>query len=199
MVGLAEHGHFHLFLRAEGMPRGVSPLLFPERGRRQCADPASGGAAEARRAATASRTSSRSPSMAQGEPMRLFTTNRWVTGETWYRAADVARMLDRFAPAGRAGPSRCSIAGSTALVRLYRARDRVAAGAARRSGRPNGAGCGRAAATCSRTRGSRSPRISTSISTRASPRSTRWSLRRASPEKLPRRPGLPNMAEGWGA
>jgi hypothetical protein len=33
----------------------------------------------------------------QGRPVRLFTTNRWVTGETWYRAEDVARMLDRFA------------------------------------------------------------------------------------------------------
>jgi hypothetical protein len=32
----------------------------------------------------------------RGEPMRLFTTNRWVTGETWYRADDVVRMLDRF-------------------------------------------------------------------------------------------------------
>jgi hypothetical protein len=28
-----EHGHFHLFLRAEGMPRGVTPLLLPEAGR----------------------------------------------------------------------------------------------------------------------------------------------------------------------
>ena len=33
----------------------------------------------------------------RGEPIRLFTTNRWVTGETWYRADDVIRMLDRFA------------------------------------------------------------------------------------------------------
>src|SRR5439155_16818196 len=32
----------------------------------------------------------------RGEPLRLFTTNRWVTGETWYRADDVIRMLDRF-------------------------------------------------------------------------------------------------------
>jgi len=31
-----------------------------------------------------------------GEPIRLFTTNRWVTGETWYRADDVIGMLDRF-------------------------------------------------------------------------------------------------------
>jgi hypothetical protein len=29
-------------------------------------------------------------------PVRLFTTNRWVTGETWYRAEDVCRMVDRF-------------------------------------------------------------------------------------------------------
>jgi hypothetical protein len=35
--------------------------------------------------------------MAQnGAPVRLFTTNRWVTGETWYAAADVCAMLDRF-------------------------------------------------------------------------------------------------------
>src|SRR4029077_7585502 len=31
-----------------------------------------------------------------GEAWRLFTPNRWVTGETWYRAEDVIRMLDRF-------------------------------------------------------------------------------------------------------
>jgi hypothetical protein len=27
----------------------------------------------------------------------LFTTNRWVTGEVWYRAEDLVRALDRFA------------------------------------------------------------------------------------------------------
>jgi hypothetical protein len=32
----------------------------------------------------------------RGEPVRLFTTNRWVTGETWYRAEDVIQMLDHF-------------------------------------------------------------------------------------------------------
>jgi hypothetical protein len=31
-----------------------------------------------------------------GMPERLFTTNRWVTGETWYRAAHVIAVLDRF-------------------------------------------------------------------------------------------------------
>ena len=31
-----------------------------------------------------------------GFPIRLFTTNRWVTGETWYKAKSVVSMLDRF-------------------------------------------------------------------------------------------------------
>ena len=31
-----------------------------------------------------------------GWPTDLFTTNRWVTGETWYAARDIAAMLDRF-------------------------------------------------------------------------------------------------------
>jgi hypothetical protein len=32
----------------------------------------------------------------RGLPVRLFTVNRWVTGEVWYPAADVVRMLDNF-------------------------------------------------------------------------------------------------------
>ncbi len=31
-----------------------------------------------------------------GNATRLFTTNRWVTGETWYSAPDVIAMIDRF-------------------------------------------------------------------------------------------------------
>ena len=31
-----------------------------------------------------------------GFPIRLFSTNRWVTGEFWYEASDVIKMLDRF-------------------------------------------------------------------------------------------------------
>jgi hypothetical protein len=31
-----------------------------------------------------------------GSPIGLFTTNRWVTAETWYAARDVVAMLDRF-------------------------------------------------------------------------------------------------------
>ena len=31
-----------------------------------------------------------------GKPVSLFTTNRWVTGETWYAAADVIQLIDYF-------------------------------------------------------------------------------------------------------
>jgi hypothetical protein len=31
-----------------------------------------------------------------GSPVGLFTTNRWVTGETWYAAREVVAMLDGF-------------------------------------------------------------------------------------------------------
>ncbi len=29
-------------------------------------------------------------------PIRLFTTNRWVTGEVWYSAKTVISLIDRF-------------------------------------------------------------------------------------------------------
>ena len=31
-----------------------------------------------------------------GYPIRLFTTNRWITADNWYTADDVIKMLDRF-------------------------------------------------------------------------------------------------------
>jgi len=78
-----EHGHFHCFLRAKGMPPGMAPAPLP-------GSPVTAGDDDAVShlvAISMDRT---------GYPIRLFTTNRWVTGETWYAAADVARMLDRF-------------------------------------------------------------------------------------------------------
>lgn len=98
-----EHGHFHIFLRARGMPPGMRPLVLPE-----LAIPDNPAAPQGPLLPSA-------PDRAVGEdgdpwshlvaialdaagvPRRLFTTNRWVTGETWYQAADVAQMLDRFA------------------------------------------------------------------------------------------------------
>ena len=97
--GSPECGHFHLFLRGEGMPAGISPLLLPEaavanvRLPRQSAPLRRGRSDEVCHlvAIAVDRL---------GEPVRLFTTNRWVTGETWYRADDVSRMLERFRPRG---------------------------------------------------------------------------------------------------
>ena len=56
---------------------------------------------------------------ATGAPLRFFTTNRWVTGETWYPAADVAQMLDRFA-LGAGGPSPLLNRWIAALLGLYK-------------------------------------------------------------------------------
>lgn len=101
-----EHGHFHCFLRAPGMPEGVKPA--PEsKGR----DWPAGDKALAHLVAV---------SMDRyGTPIRLFTTNQWVTGETWYRGADVIRMLPRFA-IDHAHPSWPTNRWLTALLRLFR-------------------------------------------------------------------------------
>jgi uncharacterized protein DUF6969 len=90
-----EHGHFHLFLRGDGVPAGITPLLLPELAvanapaPRQSAPLKLGGSDEVCHLVALAIDG-------KGEPLRLFTTNRWVTGETWYRADDVIRMLDRF-------------------------------------------------------------------------------------------------------
>jgi hypothetical protein len=91
-----EYGHFHTFLRAEGMPVGIAPLLLPELAVADVAalppqaPPLKRGTRDEVSHLIAIAIDCR------GEPIRLFTTNRWVTGETWYRADDVIRMLDRF-------------------------------------------------------------------------------------------------------
>jgi hypothetical protein len=78
-----EHGHFHCFLRAPGMPPGVAPLDHP------------GGAGWPQGADAIAHLVAIAMD-GDGRPTRLFTTNRWVTGETWYPAGDVIAMLDRF-------------------------------------------------------------------------------------------------------
>jgi hypothetical protein len=80
-----EHGHFHTFLRAGGMPASARPLDYP---------PASepwprGDEAICHLVGIAMD--------AWGYPIGLFATNRWVTGESWYAAEDAIAMLDRFA------------------------------------------------------------------------------------------------------
>jgi hypothetical protein len=115
----SERGHFHTFLRAEGMPSGVVPLLLPELAVAHVA-------ALPPQAAPLKRGERDEVSHliaiaidVRGEPNRLFTTNRWVTGETWYRAEDVTRMLDRFVIGERA-PSAVLNRWIGAMVRLFR-------------------------------------------------------------------------------
>jgi hypothetical protein len=101
-----EHGHFHCFLRAKGMPPGVTPA--PEAAQR---DWPRGDQALAHIVAISMDK--------QGFPLRMFTTNRWVTGETWYPAGDVLRMLDLFA-IDHANPSWPTNRWITAMLRLFR-------------------------------------------------------------------------------
>jgi hypothetical protein len=76
-----EHGHFHTFLRGPGMPAGVRPAPGP------------GIASKPADLVCHLIAISMDRS---GWPIKLFTTNRWVTGETWYAAHDVAAMLGGF-------------------------------------------------------------------------------------------------------
>jgi hypothetical protein len=116
-TGRIEHGHFHLFLRAEGIPAGIRPLLLPELAVANAPLP---------RQSTPLKHGSRDEIChlvaiaidAVGEPIRLFTTNRWVTGETWYRADDVIAMLGRFQVQG-AAPSAVVNRWLGAMVRLF--------------------------------------------------------------------------------
>lgn len=100
-----EHGHFHTFLRPRGMPPGILP-----------ADPAD------HREAGDNDALSHLVAIsvdAEGQPDLLFTTNRWVTAETWYRAADVVAMLPCF-HIGHDRPSDLLNRWISALVTLFR-------------------------------------------------------------------------------
>ena len=70
----------------------------------------------------------------EGIAYRLFTTNRWVTGERWHRAKDVIGLLDLFrvehaGPPGRrtAGSPRCSTLFRPQIAMLVEERDRTLA------------------------------------------------------------------------
>lgn len=124
----AEHGHFHTFLRPLGMPARDAPGPPGEQ-----SAPAEDNETLCHLIAVAVD--------AAGEPLRLFTTNRWVTGETWCPAADVTAMLPRFA-VRHERPSAATNRWLGALIRLYRpdilsllrARDRRLAAWAHRHG-----------------------------------------------------------------
>lgn len=98
-----EHGHFHTFLRHAGMPPGVTPVPHPQA--------PSGEDAIAHLIAISMD--------AYGWPIGLFAANRWVTGDSWYAAEDVVRMLDRFR-IDHAHPSWPVNRWMSAMFRLFR-------------------------------------------------------------------------------
>jgi len=119
-----EVGHFHTFLGQGGMPRGLLPLVLPEMALAPLTLPVKekGGVSMTHRSARDRGVFSHLIGIsvdALGTPLSLFTTNRWVTGETWYRAEDVVRLLDRFA---FAEPSPTALADRwlVAVLRLLR-------------------------------------------------------------------------------
>jgi hypothetical protein len=101
-----EHGHFHTFLRPPGMPPGVRPVAHDD------GEPWPDGAGALSHLVGISMD-------AYGDPIGLFTTNRWVTGEAWCAAADVARMLERFR-IDHAAPSWPANRWITAMFVLFR-------------------------------------------------------------------------------
>lgn len=100
-----EHGHFHTFVR----PRALIPGLYPD----NADDDADGeGPPPITHLVGISADST-------GQLLRLFTTNRWVTGEEWHGADDALRLLDRFAVTGNE-PSPLLNRWMTAVMRMYR-------------------------------------------------------------------------------
>lgn len=100
-----EHGHFHTFMRPRGMPPGIKPA--PVAGYEAPEDPDD----ELSHLIAIAMTP-------QGFPFRLFTVNRWVTGEVWYRAEDVCSLLGLF-KIDHAQPSWPVNRWITAMVRLF--------------------------------------------------------------------------------
>ncbi|HIC81798.1 MAG TPA: hypothetical protein EYH07_05730 [Kiloniellaceae bacterium] len=101
-----EHGHFHTFVRPKGMPPGIKPAKIP--GYVAPKDPND--------ALSHLIAISMTPA---GLPFRIFTVNRWVTGEIWYSAADVAVLLDYF-KIDHAQPSWPVNRWITGMIQLYK-------------------------------------------------------------------------------
>ena len=101
-----EHGHFHTFLRPKGMPKSVKPAKVPDYKKPE------GDNDELTHFVGISMDRA-------GFSIRLFTTNRWVTGETWYKAPSVISLLDRF-DMDLAYPSLPVNIWITAMLQLFR-------------------------------------------------------------------------------
>jgi len=101
-----EHGHFHTFLRSKGMPPGTAPVSYDGDVEWPSGDDALShliGIAMDKK----------------GFPVALFSVNRWVTGEIWYTADHVTRMIGLF-EIDHARPSWPVNRWVTAMLRMFR-------------------------------------------------------------------------------
>jgi len=104
--GPLEHGHFHTFLRRAAIPSTAHPIDWPL-------------ATEAWPQNEQAVCHLVAISMdAWGAPISIFTTNRWVTAESWYPAEDLAQWLPRFR-IDHAWPSWPLNRWLTAMLQLY--------------------------------------------------------------------------------
>jgi len=101
-----EYGHFHTFLRADGMSKSTKPIKNTGK------EPWPSGTDALSHLVCISMNQ-------QGYPIGLFTTNRWVTGESWYDAEAVIDMLDSFS-VDHAQPNLAVNQWITAVFRLYK-------------------------------------------------------------------------------
>ncbi len=104
--GGAGVGHVHAFMRPSGMKASCRPAPLPDfmppKDRNEALSHLIAISLDRR-----------------GVPDALFTTNRWVTGEVWYRARDVVAMLAGF-EIDLAHPSWPANRWVTAMLRLFR-------------------------------------------------------------------------------
>ena len=103
---LGEHGHFHTYLRPKGMPSWIEPAPVPD-----FTMPEDENDALSHIVAISMDSS--------GLPIKLFTTNRWICAETWYRAEDVSAMIDFFVVT-HAQPSWPMNRWVTAMLKLFK-------------------------------------------------------------------------------
>lgn len=76
-----EHGHFHCFLRYQAIPKSIKPAKLIDWDK-YINNPMT------HIIAIAMNT--------YGQPIRLFTVNRWVSKEIWYEAKEMERIHKRF-------------------------------------------------------------------------------------------------------
>lgn len=76
-----EHGHFHCFLRYKGIPEHIKPTPLPDWDKNMDNPMAHLVAISMN---------------CYGQPIRLFTVNRWISYEIWYDAKHINNFIKRY-------------------------------------------------------------------------------------------------------